>query len=151
MAGGTHDLSGASEDELLRGMRPQLYAIFLVSRCVTICFDVVADSLLFYIFLPCAVQGVTPPSSAVIGWQLPLNSLTPLLPPLPVAAAALSYGSQHLRWRGEWLLAAVFGAAQLGLCHAFGGRLIGPLGAAMPFAIFRYLRRSQDVRRFHAQ
>eukprot|EP00966_Prymnesium_polylepis_P004814 110496-Prymnesium_polylepis.1 len=41
MAGGTHDLSGASEDELLRGMRPTMHTAHLLGRCVCLTFDVV--------------------------------------------------------------------------------------------------------------
>ena len=144
MASGTHDLSSATEDELLRGMRPRWHAAYLAARCTCVALDMFSDGILFFIFLPCAVEGHEPPSSSVLyaGTDFPV---------VGVAASALCYGSQHLRWRGEWLLAAAFGLLLQFLCRHFGGDLLAPICAAMLFAAFRYHRRSQDVRRFHAQ
>lgn len=54
-------------------------------------------------------------------------------PQPPDSAPALSLSTttarlpclQHLRWRGEWLLATLFGLAQLALCRTFDGSMVG--------------------------
>ncbi|KAL1522007.1 hypothetical protein AB1Y20_021652 [Prymnesium parvum] len=142
MASGTHDLSTATVDELLRSMRPRHHMGFVVARCTCVALDVAADSLLFFVFLASAVQSVQPPSTVVYAGDMPFPA---------IVVAAFAYGSQHLRWRGEWLLVAGFAASLLMLCRAFSGSLVGGITAATIFAVFRYIRRSQDVRRFHAQ
>lgn len=159
MADGTHDLSAASEDELLRGMRPSLRAASLGLRCATIALETFADVVLLFVFLPSALDGLSTPTSA------PHSALSS-------GAAALVYGSQHLRFRGEWLLCTTFGLGLLALPHyaplitgapadtsgsgareaATDGALCAPLVAAVLFAVFRHARRTGlDVRRFHAQ
>ena len=142
MATSTHDLSTATEDELLRGMRPRLHAAHLAARCVCVSLDAFSDSILFFVFLSSAVYGLEMPSSKIYA-----DADFPLL---SAVICAVCYGSQHLRWRGEWLLMTAYGMTLQFLCHQFGGRLVTPLCGAMAFATFRYLRRSQDVRRFHS-
>lgn len=44
MGGGTHDLSGASADELLRTMRPATHATHLLARCLCVMLDAVSAS-----------------------------------------------------------------------------------------------------------
>ncbi|KAL3931771.1 MAG: hypothetical protein SGPRY_000986, partial [Prymnesium sp.] len=84
MGGGTHDLSGASADELLRTMRPATHATHLLARCLCVMLDAFADVLLFFIFLACATHGISPPSS-----RLYVESFSPA-----ALLAAFAYGSQ---------------------------------------------------------
>ena len=140
MADGAHDLSSATEDELLLGMRPALRIASLTARCIAVAFETFADAVLIYVFLPSAIEGVVPPTarrqSAVA-----------------VVAAALTYGSQHLRFRNEWLLCAGFGVALQALTSlALGGRLLSTVVTMELFAIGRHLRRiGEDARKFNAK
>jgi hypothetical protein len=136
---GTHDLSAANEDELLRGMRPGLRAVSFGARCVTVALETLVDALLIFVFLPSAFEGADAPTA---GRGSAAAS----------AAAALVYGSQHLRFRGEWLLCALFGLSlEVLTTHGFDGSLLASLLAMVVFAVFRHARRTGlDVRRFHA-
>lgn len=138
---GTGDVSTATEDELLRQMRPARRAASLGCRCAAIAVECYVDTLLLFVFLPAAVDGAAP-------------GVAPAPPPSLFASAlvALAYGSQHLRFRGEWLLCAGFGAVLLRGSAVFGGSLVPCLTATLAFATYRHLRRTHDeVRRFHGQ
>ena len=68
------------------------------------------------------------------------------------AAAALLYGSQHLRFRNEWLLCTAYGLGLSQLPSLADGSLVPSLCASVVFAVFRHMRRiGQDARRVHAQ
>ena len=95
--------------------------------------------MLIFVFLPSKLEGIDPPSSSR---AVPWTSVV----------AALVYGSQHLRFRGEWLLCMVFGLGLAGLCARFSGSLISLSTAAVLFAVFRHwMRTGSDVRRAHKQ
>jgi len=137
MAEGTHDLSSATEDELLHQMRPSLRLASLVTRCTATAVDVACEILLLFVFLPSVVEGVEPAAR-------PISAAA-------TAALSLAYGSQHLRFRGEWLLGVLFAAAQSAICSHFGGSLWSVFVASTTFAVFRHYRRTDEIRRFHAQ
>ena len=137
---GTHDLSAATEDELFRQMRPSLRAASLGARSVLIGIETLSDVLLFFVHLPSALEHLSAPSTAACS------------SPLAAAAAALVYGSQHLRFRGEWLLCTVLGLGLVALVLTLEGRLWASLLAAVLFAVARHVHRvGLDVRRFHHQ
>ena len=97
--------------------------------------------LLIWVYLPSRLDGLPTPSAARLS------------PPAPaLLASALLYGSQMLRFRGEWLLCAAYGLALGSLAHMLQGDLLPTLTAACLFAVYRHARRTGlDVRRFHAQ
>ena len=97
--------------------------------------------LLIWVYLPSRLDGLPTPSAARLS------------PPAPaLLASALLYGSQMLRFRGEWLLCAAYGLALGNLAHMLQGDLLPTLTAACLFAVYRHARRTGlDVRRFHAQ
>lgn len=138
-----HDLSTATEDELLREMRPALLYLHQAARYVSLALETVADALLFFVFLVSRVEGDAPHAGRLYGGSSP--------PWLGLCLASLCYGSQHLRWRGEWILCAAFGAAQGAACFASGGSLVTTLCAGVTFALYRYAKRTQDVRKLRAQ
>ena len=140
MAAGTHDLSAAGEDDLLRAMPPRLRALSLTFRMAAIGFDALADVLLVFVFLPSRLEGLHVPSSVRPS------------PPLSLVLCALTYGSQHLRFRGEWLLCSMYGAALGGVTHMLGGQLLPALVGATSFAVLRHARRmGLDARQVHAE
>ena len=97
--------------------------------------------MLLFVFLPSIIEGVPTPSAA---------RRSP--PHAALLVVALVYGSQHLRFRGEWLLTATYGLALGMLTHALGGSLLPALTAAILFAVLRHASRTGlDVRRFHSQ
>ena len=135
------DLSAANEDELLRGMRPKLRFASLSARCLSVAFETCSDIMLLFVFLPSSLSGVDPPSAS------PLRA-TPLLALL----AALIHGSQHLRFRWEWLLCTGNGLLLAYLAIHFDGSMLAPLVAASSFALFRHWKRTGvDARRAHKQ
>jgi len=140
-ADGTHDLSSASEDELLKAMPFGLRSASLGLRAASVALEAVADVLLILLFLPSRLEGAAAPTAKRLG-----------MPPPALLAAAVAYGSQHLRFRGEWLLCSAYGLALGGICHALDGELLPALVGATVFAVVRHVRRTgSDVRRFHAQ
>ena len=65
--------------------------------------------------------------------------------------AALLYGSQHLRFRGEWLLCSAYGLILGVMTHILDGQLLPAMVGAAGFAVFRHARRTGlDVRKFRA-
>ena len=67
-------------------------------------------------------------------------------------ASALVYGSEHLRFRGEWALCGLYGLGLGALTHALGGELLPAAVAATLFAVVRHaMRTGLDVRRVHKQ
>lgn len=137
-ADGTHDLSAATEDDLFRQMRTSMRVASLGARSLLIAVETAGDMLLFFVHVPSAVEQAEPPSTAACS------------APLAAAAAAFFYGSQHLRFRGEWLLCALFGLGLAALVHVLEGRLWAILVAAVLFAVARHVRRiGRDVSRFH--
>lgn len=141
MADAAAGLSSATEDELLLGMKPLWRATSLVARCICVGLETAADVILIFAFLPAVVEGVETPTGGA------RQSL------LAAAAASLTYGSQHLRFRNEWLVCMAFGAVLQGVTTALvGRRLLGLLVAVELFAIGRHLRRvGLDDRKFSAQ
>ena len=132
--GGTENVSSATEDELLRQMPPSRRAASLFLRCAAVGLGCYADVLLLLVFLPSRLDAVA--------------SL------LSVSLICVGYGSQHLRFRNEWVLGTCYGAGLCALRAHFDARLPAPLAAAAGFSMFRQLqlRRSHDeVRRFHGQ
>ena len=66
--------------------------------------------------------------------------------------AALCYGSQHLRFRWEWLLCTANGLALCYLSVHYEGSMLATLTAAVCFAVFRHwMRTGLDARRAHKQ
>ena len=136
-----NDLSAANEDELLRGMRSSLRLCSLSARCASVALETSADVLLLYVFLPSLVEGAEIPTPAALRAN-----------PLTAIPTALAYGSQHLRFRLEWLLCVCFGLGHAYLLVHFDGSLLAPLVAALCFAVFRHWRRTGlDARRAHKQ
>lgn len=136
-----NDLSSANEDELLRGMRPGMRRISLSARCLSVALETSVDILLLFVFLPSALEGLDPPSPSALRTAPGLAVLTSIV-----------YGSQHLRFRGEWLLCAIHGLGLGYLCIHFEGSTLATLIAGVTFAVFRHWRRTgQDVRRAHTQ
>ena len=124
-------------------MAPLQRLAFLAVRCLRLGLDTLADVTLFYVFVVGTLSGA--------GALTDVYSATATLQPqhgLAVAAAALCYGSQHLRFNGEWLLGLGLGAALAGLARHTGDLRASFVAAAL-FAILRYLNRTHDVRRFH--
>ena len=134
-------LSSATEDELLLGMKPLWRVTSLAARCICVGLETAADVILIFAFLPAVVEGVETPTGGA------RQSL------LAAAAASLTYGSQHLRFRNEWLVCMAFGAVLQGVTTALvGRRLLGLLVAVELFAIGRDLRGVGLVdRKFSAQ
>ena len=128
-AGGTHDLSAASEDELLRLMRPPLRLASISLRCAAIAIESGADVIMIFVFLPSCLEGALSPSS-VRG--------SPVAAPLSALVPALVYGSQHLRFRGESALGSALAAGPtLALTPTpartqASGRCARPLGWGSP-------------------
>ena len=144
MADGTHDLTSASEDEILAGMPPHLARLSLAFRMASILFETLADVLLLYVFLPSALEGIDPPSARREGETALANHLVSV-------ASALVYGSQHLRFRGEWLLCSAYGLILGVMTHILDGQLLPAMVGAAGFAVFRHARRTGlDVRKFRA-
>ena len=124
-------------------MAPLQRLAFLAARCLRLGLDTLADVTLFYVFMVGTLSGADALAD--------VYSATAALQPqhgLAVAAAALCYGSQHLRFNGEWLLGLGLGAALAGLARHTGDLRASFVAAAL-FAILRYLNRTHDVRRFH--
>jgi len=174
IADSTADLSAASEDELLRTMRPTLRLASLTVRCLSVALETAADTLLIWVYLPAltfdpahlaaAVAVSTQPPTAGVaaggaaeaaggeGLAMPPHPLTRELPLHAAAAAALVYGSIHLRFRHEWLICTGFGAALAMLVRERDGSLHALLLASVLFAVLRHVKRSGlDVRRSHHQ
>ena len=113
----------------------------LAARCVCVGLETAADVILIFAFLPAVVEGADTPTGGA------RHSL------LATAVASLTYGSQHLRFRNEWLACTAFGAALQAITTTFlSGRLFGTLVAVELFAIGRHLRRvGLDDRKFSSQ
>jgi 4-amino-4-deoxy-L-arabinose transferase-like glycosyltransferase len=109
-----------------------------------VCTSCAAQVLLVFVFLPSLLTHADLPHT-------PLPS-TPYAP-AALLFSALVYGSQHLRFRGEWLLCAAFGLGLGAMTqYTFGGGLLPALAAACLFAALRHAwRTGLDVRRFHNQ
>ena len=136
-----NDLSAANEDELLRGMRPTLRYASLLARCASVALETFADVLLVFVFVPSKLGGMDPPSAS------PLRTA-----PLLDCVSALVYGSQHLRFRWEWLLCTANGLALCYLSVHYEGSMLATLTAAVCFAVFRHwMRTGLDARRAHKQ
>lgn len=132
-SGGTADVSAATEDEMLRQMPPGRRATSLSLRCAKVAVWAYADTLLLFAFLPAALDGAEP-------------TVAPR--PLAAALAAVAFGSNHLRFRGEWALAAGFGLAMCALRSHFDC-LTPVLGASVVFAVYRNRARAHaDVGQF---
>jgi len=122
-------------------MRPSSRIASLSARTILIVVETAMDVLLFFVHLPSRLEHDETPSTAAVRSA-----------PLAAAAAAIVYGSQHLRFRGEWLLCTAFGLGLAALVRALEGRLWATLLAAVLFAVARHVRRvGSDVRRFHNQ
>ena len=96
-------------------MAPLQRLAFLALRCLRLALDTLADVTLFYVFVVGTLSG----ADAIAD----VYSATATPPPqhaLAVAVAALCYGSQHLRFNGEWLLGLGLGAALAGLARQAG-------------------------------
>lgn len=139
-AGGTQDVSSATEDELLRQMPAARRSVSLALRCAAVAVEAYVDCIVLFVFLPALVDH-SAPGAAPDGPSVAASIL-----------AAVAYGSQHLRFRGEWMLCAAFGAVLVRAAGHFGGSLAPSLAAAVGFAMYRHLRRThENVRRFHGQ
>jgi len=139
--GGGDTLSSSTEDELFRVMPPALRFTSISLRCGCVAFETLADTLLVFVFLPSYLEGLDAPT-ARRGQQPMLSGL----------AAAFVYGSQHLRFRNEWLLCTGFGVGLMFLILLSDGSLLPTLTAALLFAVGRHARRTGvDVRRAHSQ
>lgn len=146
MASDTKDMSSSTEDELVLLMAPLQRLAFLAVRCLRLVLDTLADVTLFYVFVVDTVSG----ASAIAEVYSATTALRRQQGKhaLAVTLAALCFGSQHLRFKGEWLLGVGLGAALVGLAGHSGDLRASFIAAAL-FAILRYLNRTHDVRRFH--
>lgn len=142
MKGSTNDMTSSTEDELVLLMPTTHRLAFLVARCLRLALDALADLMLFFVFL------VDSASDESVRSFYAATSAPPLSSVLAAALAALCYGSQHLRFKGEWLLGLGLGSALVGLARSSGDLRASYVAAAL-FAALRYLNRTHDVRRFH--
>ena len=142
MADSTKDMSSSTEDELVLLMPPPHRTAFLAVRCARLALDTLADLTLFFVFLvECVSEAPATALYAATDAARPQAALA-------VALAALCYGSQHLRFKGEWLLGLGLGGALAAVARASGDLRASYVAAAL-FAVLRYLNRTHDVRRFH--
>ena len=140
VAASTHDLSSASEDDLLRAMPPLLRTLSLLFRMLSVGCESLSDVLLLFVYLPSRLEGQAMPASVRPD------------PPLALLACALVYGSQHLRFRGEWLLCTLYGLLLGYTMHALAGHSLPVLVGAPSFAVLRHARRTGlDARQVHAE
>ena len=125
---------------IVNKMAKRIFQLSLASRAVIIGLEAVADAFLLFVFLPSRLEGADAPS------------VQRATSPAALLASALVYGSQHLRFRGEWLLCALYGLALGGLTVLFDGQLLPTLVGQAGFAVYRHVMRvGLDTRRFHAQ
>ena len=150
------DLALATDDELVRTMAAAPKALYTLLKACALGLDAAADTVLFLRFLAPEVvfytHGHFAPGRPTNHYEANVELYTGALGPPELgglALAALCYGSQHLRWRGEWILATAFAAALAAAARAYGGSLLAPLAGAVAFAVVRHLYRDHDVRRFH--
>lgn len=137
-------MSSSTEDELVLLMALPQRLAFVATRCAQMLLETLADLTLLFVFLVNAMSDE--PALALYG-PLPQQPYEPRTA-LVVALAALCYGSQHLRFKGEWLLGLGMGAV-LAALGRYNGDLRASYVAAALFAILRYLNRTRDIRSVH--
>ena len=113
MADDTKDMSSSTEDELVLLMSPLQRLAFLAVRCLRLALDTLADLSLFYVF----VVGTVSDANATADVYRSNTATLRRHHALAVTMAALCFGSQHLRFKGEWLLGVALGAALVGLAR----------------------------------
>ena len=137
-------MPSSTEDELVLLMPLPQRLAFVATRCAQVLLETLADLTLLFVFLVNAMSDE--PALALYG-PLPQQPYEPRTA-LVVALAALCYGSQHLRFKGEWLLGLGMGAVLVALGR-YNGDLRASYVAAALFAILRYLNRTRDIRSVH--
>lgn len=137
-------MSSSTEDELVLLMPPPQRLAFVAMRCAQLLLETLADLTLLFVFLVDALSDE--PALAIYG-PLPQQPLAPRTV-LIVVLAALCYGSQHLRFKGEWLLGLGMGVV-LAALGRYNGDLRASYVAAALFALLRYLNRTRDIRGVH--